>query len=149
MKSLILYTLITVSSSGAVYHSDGYKSVHDCLEAKNLAVSGKTIEQQAADEAKAKADEVAREAAWAAAHPPRKPANKWETVAVEERVQHPDWYAGTSTHSCPDDHPYHVTANLLIQDDPPASCDGLAGVTISNNRAITTAECVIEVKDKP
>lgn len=44
----ILYTLIVVTGTGTVTHSDGFKSLHMCEEAASIAQTGKTLEESKA-----------------------------------------------------------------------------------------------------
>lgn len=76
-----IYTLITVSYGGRIDHSD-FETLQMCEEAKSLALTGMTIEQnKAADEAYAKSEQD-RKDAWRAAHPPRVPtANELKTIS--------------------------------------------------------------------
>lgn len=68
------WTLITVTGAGQVNHSRGYETLFMCEQAKSLALTGMTIEQnKAADEAHAKA-----RADWEDAHPWREPREQWE-----------------------------------------------------------------------
>lgn len=155
MKSAILYMLITVTTQGDVHHSHGFKSLHVCEEAKSVVIYGKSIEHKAADEAKAKADTKARQDTWARAHPPRKPDSVEESRIVEFEKR--DRGATTSHITCPPpEHPFHVTTDLLIQDDDPADVKcGISnwaeiGDKMSsgcNPDAIKSAECVGEVHD--
>lgn len=70
------YGLITVTYAGEVRFIDGFRSLRMCEQAKSLATTGRTLEEQAAwEEAQIKRyrDEEAKRKAWADAHPPRTP----------------------------------------------------------------------------
>lgn len=78
---ITVFTLIIVTFGGDVGHSRGYETLQTCEQAKSLALTGRTIEQnKAMDEAydKAQADQAAR---WREANPPRVPTEaerkKW------------------------------------------------------------------------
>ncbi len=70
------YTLITVTNAGEVKHSRGFETLEMCEQAKSIALTGMTIEEnKAADEAYAKRQRE-KEAKWRAAHPPRVPTDE-------------------------------------------------------------------------
>lgn len=76
------YTLITVTYGGDVSHSRGYETLEMCEQAKSLALTGMTIEQnKAADEAYAKSERD-----WDEAHPWREPKDDWERKAVASGI---------------------------------------------------------------
>ena len=84
MKGLIMvYTLITVTYGGEVNHSRGYETLHMCQQAKSLALTGMTIEQNKAADVEYEQRVAKNEAEWRAAHPPRKPVTEDDFRMVE------------------------------------------------------------------
>jgi hypothetical protein len=78
----IAYILITVTYGAEVHHSNGFESLDLCEQAKSLALTGMTIEQnKAADEAYAKARKD-----WEDAHPWRDPQNDWEREMAKVKM---------------------------------------------------------------
>lgn len=70
------FSLITVTYAGEVRFTDGFPSLRTCQQAKSLATTGRTLEEQAAWEEvqiKRYREEEAKREAWAHAHPPRSP----------------------------------------------------------------------------
>lgn len=78
-----MWTLITVTNGGDVSHSTGYLSKELCEQAKSVALTGMTIEQnKAADEAYEKSVKEAADR-WREAHPPRKPSTPADFKIIE------------------------------------------------------------------
>lgn len=69
MNIIKLWILLTVTYGGAVNRSEPFKSLYLCQEARSLALTGQTIEENA----HLAAQRVAAEKKWRQEHPPRLP----------------------------------------------------------------------------
>lgn len=131
-----LFVLIVVTQGNGV-SSSNYPSLHACEEAKNIVLSGKTIEQQAADELA----EKKREAAWYAAHPPRQPANDVERDVADHAKM--GWFmAGTGI-------TVRGTKDGLVQDYPSWFDDGVKTTSFGQeqwNAMVKTVTCYADVE---
>lgn len=142
-QTTLAWMLITVTSAGQVWHSNPFAS--------SIALTGRTIEQEAArkeveawEEARREQVGLDEERAWRTAHPPRKPATDGEraNIKIGDNVGYSD-SSGASYHTC----------GGMICDDEPILAPGMwvgVGAWIStqtvsggNPPEIKSAECVI------
>lgn len=79
-----LLTLITVTHGGQVFHSEGFPNQRACDEAKSIALTGMTIEQNAAEDAAYVKMEKDRADSWREAHPPRQPTTPADRQIIED-----------------------------------------------------------------
>lgn len=133
------FVLIAITYGGTV-SSSRYDSLYLCHEARSVYLQGETLKQVAEASEKSKKEEVAAEAAWRLAHPPRLPTNEEEEGAVVGRPG-PHW-------GDDDFGRFSVTADGMIQDEP------LISVQMGQTHMITPGEpksayCVAEVPGDP
>ena len=128
------WTLITVTSAGAVNHSPPFATLHMCDEAMSLATTGRTIEAEAKRVADVKAAALKATAEWDAAHPWREPKDDREK-AIAGTDYNQLYHIGENVESDGHGHVREVRAQMYL-----SSSNSLG---YSTNR-INVAECVIE-----
>ena len=147
MTLSFVYTLLVVTYGGSVAHSS-FDNLRQCQEAKSLATTGYTIEENADRAAKQKAErerrdaeQDRRDAEWRSAHPPRPPKDADERKQVENfRKDHFVFRWDDKT----------VDNDGMILDWPPSTIMGSGTIVLPSGTDIRVAECVIETEgDKP
>lgn len=73
-----MWTLLTVTRGADVHQDTTFPNEHACREGESVVLYGKTLEENAASDAKIKAEKEAEDKKWRDAHPPRVPVTKEE-----------------------------------------------------------------------